>query len=119
MIRVLQWVGFFVAPLAWLGQHLIGQAISQARCSTVDAFWGVSNQAWQVALLATACALILLSEAAAIAAFRSTSASYEDPPPDGRIRLVAIAAMTTNLIYLVIVLLDGIVSIAEIGCRQS
>ncbi len=119
MIRVLQWVGFFVAPLAWLGQHLIGQAISQASCSSANATWGVANDTWQIVLLAGAGALILLSEAAAVAAFRSTGASYEDPPPDGRVRLIAIAAMTTNLIYLVIVLLDGIASIVDIACRQS
>jgi hypothetical protein len=35
------------------------------------------------------------------------------------VQLIAIGAMTTNLIYLVIVLLDGIASIVEIACRQS
>ena len=118
-VQRFQFVGFFVAPAAWFAQHLIGQAISQASCSTVDASWGVSNRAWQIVLLAVACTLILLSETAAVAAFRSTGASYESPPPEGRIRLIAIAAMTTNLIYLVIVLLDGVASIVEIACRQA
>jgi len=118
-IQLFQFAGFFVAPAAWFAQHLIGQAISQASCSTADAAWGVSNHAWQIALLAVACTLILLSEAAAVAAFRSTSSSYQSPPPEGRIRLIAIAAMTTNLIYLVIVLLDGVASIVDIACRQS
>jgi len=118
-VQLFQFVGFFVAPAAWFAQHLIGQAISQASCSTVAVSWGVSNRAWQIVLLATACTLILLSEAAAVAAFRSTGASYESPPPEGRIRLIAIAAMTTNLIYLVIVLLDGVASIVDIACRQS
>ena len=118
-IRLFQFVGFFVAPAAWFAQHLIGQAISQAACSTANASWGVSNRAWQIALLAVACTLILLSEAAAVTAFRSTNESYQGPPPEGRIRLIAIAAMTTNLIYLVIVLLDGVASIVDIACRQS
>lgn len=118
-ITVFQWVGFFVAPTAWFGQHLVGQAIAQAGCSVANVSWGVSDRTWQIALLAGACTLILLSEAAAVAAFRGTRANYEDPPPEGRIRLIAIAAVTTNLIYLVIVLLDGIVSIVETGCRQS
>jgi hypothetical protein len=118
-VQLFQFVGFFVAPAAWFAQHLIGQAISQAGCSTADASWGVSNRAWQIALLAVACTLILLSEAAAVAAYRSTDASYESPPPEGRIRLIAIAAMTTNLIYLVIVLLDGVASIIDLACRQS
>lgn len=114
-----QWIGFFVAPGAWFAQHLVGQAISQASCSTANTSWGVSNHAWQIGLLAGACALILLSEAAAVAIFRGTrSSSYESPPPEGRIQLIAIAAMTTNLIYFVIVLLDGIASIVAVGCRQ-
>ena len=118
-VQLFQFVGFFVAPGAWFGQHLIGQAISQAGCSAANGSWGVSNRAWQIVLLAIACTLILLSEAAAVAAFRSTSESYQSPPPEGRIRLIAIAAMTTNLIYLVIVLLDGVASIVDIACRQS
>jgi len=118
-VQLFQFVGFFVAPAAWFGQHLIGQAISQAGCSAANSSWGVSNRSWQIVLLAIACTLILLSEAAAVAAFRSTSESYQSPPPEGRIRLIAIAAMTTNLIYLVIVLLDGIASIVDIACRQS
>jgi hypothetical protein len=34
-------------------------------------------------------------------------------------QLIAIAAMSTNLIYLVIVLLDGIASLVHSGCVQS
>ncbi|HEY2543159.1 MAG TPA: hypothetical protein VGH92_08905 [Gaiellaceae bacterium] len=118
-LSLFQWVGFFVAPAAWFAQHVIGQAIAQASCSAANTSWGVSDRSWQVALLAAAGTLILLSEAAAVAAFRSTDASYESPPPQGRVKLIAIAAMTTNLIYLVIVLLDGVVSIVDAGCRQS
>jgi hypothetical protein len=119
-VFVLQWLGLFVAPAAWFAQHVIGQAVAQASCSAADASWGVSNRAWQIGLLAGAGALILLSEAAAVAAFRATrESSHESPPPLGRVQLIAIAAMTTNLIYLVIVLLDGIASITGAGCRQS
>lgn len=118
-MRALPWIGFFVAPAAWFGQHLVGQAIGQAGCSEANLSWGVSTRTWQIALLAVASMLILASEAAAVVAFRRTrGASYASAPPVGRVRLIAITAMTTNLIYLVIVLLDGIVSIADVGCRQ-
>jgi hypothetical protein len=119
-MKALPWIGLFVAPAAWFGQHAVGQAIAQASCSAANASWGVSNRAWQVVLLIAASLLILAAEGAAVAAFRRTEpASYEDAPPVGRVRLIAIAAMTTNLIYLVIVLLDGIASIVDISCRQS
>jgi len=117
----LQWLGLLVAPWAWFGQHVIGQAIAQAACSAANASWGVSNRAWQIVLLAVAGALILVSEAAAVAAFRATRTSdhYESPPPLGRAQLISIAAMTTNALYLVIVLLDGVASIADAQCRGS
>lgn len=119
-IAVLQWLGLFVAPAAWIAQHLIGQAVSQASCGRVNESWGVSNDAWQIVLLIVAGSLIVVSEAAAVAAFLGTrEESYEDAPPLGRMQLVAIAAMSTNLIYLVIVLLDGIASLVHSGCVQA
>ena len=119
-VEVLQWLGLFVAPLAWFGQHLIGQAVSQASCDRVNAAWSISNDAWQIVLLVVACSLILLSEAAAVTAFLGTrDGSYEEPPPLGRMQLIAIAAMTTNVLYLAIVLLDGIASIVNVGCAQG
>jgi hypothetical protein len=117
---VLQWVGLFVAPLAWLGQHLVGQAITQARCSEANATWGISNTAWQIGLLVGAAVLILASEAAAVTSYlRTREGNYESAPPLGRIQLVSVASMTTNLLFLVIVLLDGVASIIDIACRQS
>ncbi|MDE3024026.1 MAG: hypothetical protein KGI93_00495 [Acidobacteriota bacterium] len=118
-MKALPWIGFFVAPAAWFGQHLVGQAVAQAGCSAATLSWGISVRTWQITLLVVASLLILASETAAVVAFRRTrDASYASPPPVGRVRLIAIAAMTTNLIYLVIVLLDGLASIVEVGCRQ-
>ena len=119
-VAVLQWLGLFVAPAAWISQHAIGQAVSNASCARVNEAWGISNDAWQIVLMIVAGGLILLSEAAAVAAFLGTrEESYEDAPPLGRMQLIAIAAMATNLIYLVIILLDGIASVVNSGCVQS
>jgi hypothetical protein len=119
-IAFLQWLGLFVAPAAWIAQHAIGQAVSNASCARVNDAWGISNDTWQIVLMIVAGGLILLSEAAAVAAFLGTrEESYEDAPPLGRMQLIAIAAMSTNLIYLVIVLLDGIASLVHSGCVQS
>ena len=117
----LQWIGLFVAPLAWIGQHLIGQGISQVSCSKANTTWGVSNTEWQIVLLVVAGLLILLSEGAAIAAFRATRSQgdHDSPPPIGRIQLISVASMCTNVLFLVIVVLDGTASIVDIACRQS
>jgi len=118
---VLQWIGLLVAPLTWIAQHAIGQGISQVSCSEANTTWGVSNTEWQIALLVVAGLLILLSEGAAIAAYRATrtQGGYDSPPPLGRIQLISIASMCTNVLFLVIVLLDGVASIVDIACRQS
>jgi hypothetical protein len=119
-LALLQWVGIFVAPFAWVGQHLIGQAVAQISCSVANGPWGVSNDAWQVGLMVGAGLLILASEAAAVVVYRGTRESdYQSPPPLGRLQLFSIAAMSTNLLFLVIVLLDGIASIVDVSCRQS
>ncbi|MEN3340671.1 MAG: hypothetical protein V7644_75 [Actinomycetota bacterium] len=119
-LAVLQWVGIFVAPLAWVGQHMVGQAIAQVSCSVANARWGVSNDAWQIGLLVGACLLILASEGAAIAVYRGTrEGDYQSPPPVGRLQLFAVAAMTTNFLLFVIVLLDGIAGVVDPACRQS
>jgi hypothetical protein len=119
-VAILQWIGLFVAPAAWIAQHAIGQGVSNASCTRVNEAWGISNVTWQIVLMCVAGSLILLSEAAAVAAFLGLRGqSYEDAPPLGRMQLIAIAAMTTNLIYLVIVLLDGVASIVHAGCVQA
>lgn len=117
---VLQWVGVLVAPLAWFGQHVIGQAVGQARCSVAQSDWGMSSNDWQIGLMVGAGLLIVASEIAAILVYRGTrEGHYEDPPPIGRFQMFAIASMATNFLFLCIVLLDGIASILLFSCRNS
>lgn len=119
-IEVLQWLGFFVAPAAWVSEELIGQGIGQVACSNANTTWGMSNTEWQIVLGAVAGSLILVSLVAAIAAFVMTrSASYEDPPSIGRVQLFAIAAITTNVLLLIVVILSSTASITNIACRMG
>ena len=117
---VLQWLGVFVAPAAWMVQHGVGQGIAQVSCSRANADWSVSNDAWQIVLTAVTEVLILASLAAAVLAYRGTKqSSYHSPPPVGRVQFFSIAAMAANVIFFMIVLLDGIASIVDVACRQS
>jgi hypothetical protein len=119
-LALLQWTGIFVAPAAWIAQHAIGQAAAQISCSTANLGWGISNDAWQIGLLVGAEVLIVASAAAAVALYRATSDSdYHSPPPVGRMQLFAIAAIVTNVLLFVIVMLDGIASVVDVACRQS
>jgi hypothetical protein len=119
-LSLLQWFGLFGAAGVWIAQHGIGQGAADASCSVAGRHWGVSNDAYQIGLMVAAGIVVLAAEAAAVLVFRATrDASYESAPPVGRIRMVAVATMTTNLIFLVIILLDGIASIVDVACRGS
>src|SRR5206468_3679289 len=63
---VLQWIGVVVAPLAWTLQHVVGYGVGEARCSVAGVNWGIGYDVWQLAIMACAGVLILISEAAAV-----------------------------------------------------
>ncbi len=121
LLEVLQWFGVLGAALAWTSLHVLGFGVTQAVCGAGGRNWGLDNDAWQIGLAAGAGAIILAAEGAAVAVFLGTRG--HDPeggdPPFARMRFFAIAAMVTNLLFLAIVVLDAIGSIAGSGCRQS
>jgi hypothetical protein len=129
-LSVVQWVGVVVAPLAWTGQHVVGYGVGQARCSIAGVGWGIDYDVWQLAILAAAALLILASEAAAVTVFLETrGVNYGDGPPgDGRwggavpysrLHFFATAAMLANVLFFVVVLMDGLLSTFTSLCAQS
>ena len=128
-LSVLQWVGVVVAPLAWTGQHVVGYGVGQARCE-VGAAWNLGFDTWQIAIVVAASLLILVSEAAAVRVFLATrEVNYGDGPPGegrwagvvpfSRLHVVATAAMVANVLFLAIVLMDGLASVFDSLCVQS
>jgi hypothetical protein len=119
-LSMLQWVGLLAGLVVWIGQHIVGWGITEAECGAGSGAFGIENDVWQGALLAASALAILAAEAAAIAVILGTRrTSYEAPPPPGRIRFFAIAAALANVIFLVIVLLDGFAAIFDVACRQA
>jgi hypothetical protein len=120
-LAVLQWVGLLAGAAVWAAQHLVGYGIAQAECGTPGGGrFGISNDLWQASLMGAAAALIAGAGAAAVAVLVGTrERTYEEPPPDGRIRFLAVAAVAANAIFLMIVLLDGFASIFNATCRQA
>jgi hypothetical protein len=128
-LAFVQWIGVVVAPLAWTGQHVVGYGVGQARCE-VGANWGIGYDTWQLAILAAAGLLVVVSEAAAIAVFLATrETNYGDGPPgDGRwggavpysrLHFFATAAMVANVLFLTVILMDGLGSVFTTLCAQS
>ena len=129
-LSVVQWIGVVVAPLAWTGQHVVGYGVGQARCSVAGASWGIGFDTWQLAILAAAGLLVVVSEAAAVHVFLATrETNYGDGPPgEGRwggaipytrLHFFATAAMVANVLFLTAILLDGLGSVFDSLCAQS
>jgi hypothetical protein len=129
-LSVVQWIGVVVAPLAWTAQHVVGYGVGEARCSVGGMRWGIGYDTWQLAILAAAALLVLVSEAAAVAVFLATrETNYGDGPPgDGRwggavpysrLHFFATAAMVANVLFLAAILMDGLASVFDSLCAQS
>ncbi len=103
----LQWFGLLGAAIAWAAQFVIGFGVTLPSCGVGR--WGIDVDTWQIALMAIAVTLVLLSEAAAIRILLETrTVDHEDAPPWGRRHFFAVAAVLGNILFLVIVLTSGI-----------
>jgi hypothetical protein len=119
-LEILQWFGLLAGALVWAAQHVIGYGITEAECGAGGLHWGVQNDVWQGALMGAAVACVVAAELAAITVIVATSSSsYESPPAPGRVRFFAIAAAAANVIFLMIILLDGFAAILNVTCRQG
>jgi hypothetical protein len=128
-LAFVQWIGVVVAPLAWTGQHIVGYGVGEARCKA-GANWGIGYDTWQLAILAAAAVLILISEAAAVAVFLATrETNYGDGPagdgrwngavPYTRLHFFATAAMVANVLFFTVIFLDAFGSVFNSLCVQS
>jgi hypothetical protein len=116
--EALQWIGLFAAPLAWTIQLVFGFGTTIAACS--GAGRGLDLAAWQIAITAAAATVAVAGQAAAVLAWRATrDRSETDPPPAGRIHFFADAALLSNTVFLVMILLGGITAAHLTPCRQS
>ncbi len=119
-LEILQWVGLLGGALVWAAQHVLGYGITEAECGAGGLHWGIQNDVWQGALMAAAAACVVAAELAAISVIVATRrSSYESPPVPGRVRFFAIAAAAANVIFLMIILLDGFAAILNVTCRQG
>ena len=125
-LAVLQWVGLLLGAATWTLAHLAGIGITQWECNAVGEHWGLSNPWWQGTVAVVAASLVLAAEACAVTVFlRTRGLPFGDGPPEGesrtqsRIHFFSAAAMATNAILLMIIVLDGAANLADIACRQS
>ena len=126
-LGILQWVGLLLGAGVWFAQHVVGSGLTQADCGAGGARWGISNDLWQATLAACGAALVVVAGAAAITVFaRTRDAGFGDEPAEeagdlrrARLHFFAAASIAANTIFLMIILLDGVASLYQLGCRQS
>jgi hypothetical protein len=128
-LAVLQWIGLLAGASTWTLDHIAGVGITQAECNVAGESWSISNPWWLGTLMGVAGALIVGAEVCAALVFLRTRGkefgSGPMPPEEkddvkpGRLHFFSAAALVTNLILLMIVLLDGSANLVNIACRQS
>lgn len=112
-LELLQWYALLGGALAWAAQHVGGYFVSTAGCGSV----GFHTSGGQIALAVCAGVAIAAAEAAAFVVFRSTGA--DDPAPGGRLHFFAQAALLGNVLFFLIVVLNGVGSVYHLPCAQS
>lgn len=119
-LEVLQWYALLGGALAWTALHVLGYFVSVAGCSAPVERWGISAGLWGGLLTGIAAAAVLAAELAAFVVFRETSSADHDAPgPLGRLHFFAVAALVGNVLFLMLVALDGLGSLYHLPCRQS
>jgi hypothetical protein len=128
-LATLQWVGVLGGAATWTVAHLAGIGITQAECNVAGDHWGLSNPWWQGTVMGIGATVVVLAEVCAFLVFMRTRGKEfgSGPmPPDekddvkpGRLHFFAAAALVTNAIVLMIILLDGSANLVDIACRQS
>lgn len=120
LLGILKWLGLLAGAALWGAAHVVGYGISEARCSPAGGTWGIDFDLWEALATGIAGTLVVGGAAAAAAVVVATSgSSYESPPPEGRLRFFAIAALVANAIFLAMIVLYAIGSIANLPCRQA
>jgi len=129
MLNRLQWVGLIAGAVVFATAHLTGFWLTQAKCGQPGPERDLQFDAAIIALTAVGCLAILGSAAAAAIVFRSTrGAEPGDGPvegrerplePFGRLQFFSAAALAANVIFFMIVLLNGIGAVFNVACRTA
>jgi hypothetical protein len=118
-LSALQWFGLLGGAAAWIVQFLGGFWVTQATCNT-GTTWSIDNDAWQLGLLASGAALVVLAQAAAAIVFVRTRGVGDDAkPPHGRLHFLAGAALVANILFGTIMVLSGVASVTGSLCRGA
>jgi uncharacterized membrane protein YidH (DUF202 family) len=112
----LVWFGVLGGPLAWTLSLVLGVEVSDAACSTVGA--PASLDAWALGIAVVGGLVAAAAEVAAIGVFRATRDSGHELPAS-RIHFLSVIGMVVGALFLVLILMSGLGSLALPECVQS
>ncbi|HET7760659.1 MAG TPA: hypothetical protein VFK62_12100 [Gaiellaceae bacterium] len=119
-LEILQWTGLLVGALVWAAAHVIGYGTTEASCNAASPTFGIDFHLWEGLINGLAGVVALTAALAATAVLVLTrDVSYEDDPPIGRIRFFAIAALIANVLFVMMVVLYAVGSLANTPCVQA
>jgi hypothetical protein len=119
-LEVLQWTGLFGGALLWGLGHVVGYGVTEARCSSGGVARGIHLDLWEGLINGLAWGLALAAALASLAVILATrDSSYESPPPVGRLRFFAIAALVANTIFMTALLFYVLGTVFNVACRQG
>ena len=115
--EILMWVSLFAAPVAWAASHVVGSAVSEARCETAGRQWGIAVHTWETALFILALTLALVGFASAVVLYRQVRGVDKDAdPPAGRLWLLAISGLVVSFLMLVAIVLTHTAALSLTPC---
>ena len=119
-LAFLQWVGILGGGSVWFASFLAGTGVSQAVCNPASGRWGIPHDTVELGITIFALVLIAAAEAVSIIVFRATrGVGEDDPPPHGRMHFFASAALVSNVIFFLVILLAGIATIVDRTCHST
>ncbi len=119
-LELLQWFGLLAAPLAWAAQLVAGIAVAGAYCAPAGSRWGISVEAWQIAIAAAAGTVAVCAQLSAVTLYRELRDVHDDAPgPRGRLHFFSVASLVGNVLFITLITLTVVGAVSHAGCRQS
>jgi heme/copper-type cytochrome/quinol oxidase subunit 2 len=114
------WYAVLGAPSAWALQFWVGYWVSQARCDRPGYRVPADLTTWTIVAGIAALAVAFGALAISIALFRRTlETDVEGPPPDGRIKFLAIVGIAVAPLFIAIIAMTSTGVLVLMPCTQA
>ncbi len=114
------WFAVLGPPAAWAVQFGAGYWLAQASCDRIDARWSDWHELATIGITVAAVLVVLAAAATSLGIYRGADdAADDDAPPAGRNHFLAIIGLTVAVLFLFIVVMNGVGVSVLSPCNQS